>query len=188
MKKTLTAVKVTARELLETALETQVAEENLKKAYVYGVADVSAGYLPSFPITIYNISGDDTSGIAGLLRPNGEFVRTNPPLTSQDYWEFDETHFYQTNPFKVLESDRIAVGNSWSMGSVFWDGSVAGDISLELDGDETDGSNERNLVNRRTVDRSITGDWISTGELWRALERGTGMQGGPVPGKIHRSF
>lgn len=177
---------MTAAERLEFELERQLEQEAAEVRYVWGITEVELGLRPLVPTTVYNVSGDDSSGIAGLIHPNGEFVRTAKALTSQRYWNFDETYLY-----KKLDDGRV-VGYSWARVEVLWDGSVAGDIDVNaLDGDESDavflGGTGRNRINRRTIDRSITGDWLSTGELWRALVRGTEMQGGPVAGKIHRS-
>lgn len=155
--------------------------EYLFKRYVPGLAEVAAGWRPLYPTTIYNVSGDDSSGVAGLLKPDGEFIAVKAKLATQRFWEHEETDRYvevtvpSDSPYPL--STRI-VGDSWREGEVVWDGSAVGGIDLlGIDGDETD--EERNPVFRRTsTPDELTGEWPKNdGELWRAFERGTGMAG-----------
>lgn len=174
-------------ELLERELQRMFEEEEEYPVRpVLGVADLASGSLigkVSVPTTIYNVSGDDTSGIAGLLKPDGEFIATAAPRRTAAFWEFDETLRYEKvepQPPANARFARRARGNSWTSGEVLWDGSVAGSVdSLGEDGDQ------QGPVNKRTFDASIMGDWPeNNGELWRAIGRGT-TQGGRRVGRIH---
>lgn len=145
---------------------------------VLGLIDVANGYRPYYPTTVYQVSGDDTSGIVGLLYPNGDFLIASTPGKAAQYWEFDETLGYKKI---TVDSKQYVVGDSWTRGEVTWDGSVAGSVNvLGRDGDK------EGPVNKREWDASLhDGDWITTGELWRALMRGTPMHNGPTSGRIH---
>jgi hypothetical protein len=172
--------KRTVREELEIALAEQI-ETYAQKREVLGVEDVEKGVRVAYPTTIYNLSGDDTSGIAGLLYPSGEFAQATEPPTTQRYWEHEETLRYVQVEGELNEAGlpRV-VGDSWREGEVVWSGDVAG--SIEPNAEEV---YENQPVHKRTFDASLGSDWMTTGELWKALERGTGMQNGPQPGKIH---
>jgi hypothetical protein len=147
---------------------------------VIGLADVAAGYKPLFTTTVYQISGDDTSGIAGLLYADGTFVPSPAPRQKARYWVHEETLRYVKDP----ETGRVS-GDSWVEGEVLWDGSVVGSINpASAEGlEEEDGS--RPAVHVREFDGSLGTEWITTGELWKALERGTGMHTGPQAGRVH---
>jgi len=174
-------VKSTVKERLEVAMEQQVETYALKPSTL-GLEDVARGHRVKYLTTVYNVSGDDSSGIAVMLYPDGEFVAVNPPKTEASFWEFDETLAYERY---VDESGKERVrGNSWTTAPVVWDGSVGGSINPNaLTGEE--GDTDRKPISRREFDASLGGDWLSTGELWKALERGTSMQGGPQAGKVH---
>lgn len=174
---------------MDTPSEGKVLEaEYYFKTFVPGLAEVEAGYRPPYPVTVYNLTGDDTSGVAGLLMPDGTFLAAPRPRAFQWFWEHEETDRYEKvlNRFSNPSNESVfrVVGDSWRVGRVVWDGSVVGSISQLLDGDETD--KDRTLVNRRTWDANLTGDWMTTGELWRALERGTGQTGRQL-GRRHDS-
>lgn len=178
---------------------------------VIGLNDVAEGIRVNVPTTVYEVSGDDTSGVAGLLFPSGEFIAKEVNRPTQKYWEFDETLKYEKVGAERNEAGLPRVqGNSWTEGEVIWNGHAAPvdhaitmktDVYVEVEQKEktnVDGETTLNpyvvsrieevTVNRREPDKnSITGDWITTGELWRSLERGTSMQGGPVPGRVHTS-
>lgn len=148
---------------------------------ILGLADVAAGHRPLFTTTVYNISGDDTSGIAGLLYADGTFVPSPAPRTRARYWVHEETLAYVKTP------EGRVVGDSWVLGEVLWDGSVVGSIApASAEGlEEEDGS--RPMVHVREWDGSLGTEWITTGELWRALERGTAMSAGRQTGRIHNA-
>ncbi len=112
---------LTAAELLDLAYQQQLNEELNSKPKVYGLSDVHNGLHTLIPLTIYNISDDDRSGIAGLLMPDGTFIPTKPATRFVKYWEFDETFKYEqvTNP----NTGKVnVVGNSWAEGEVTWNG------------------------------------------------------------------
>lgn len=151
----------------EIALELAVANYSLKP-YVPGLAEVAAGWRPVYPMTVYNVSGDDTSGVAGLLKPDGEFIPVKRTRRIAAYWEFDETLKYE--PVEPQEGSlQQARGNSWTSGEVLWDGSVAGHIDLRAQTGE-EGDEERTQVFRRTKSASLTGEWITKGAMWKSLE------------------
>lgn len=161
-------------------------EEYALRTDVLGMEDIHAGVRVAYPTTIYNLKGDDTSGVAGLLYPTGEFLPTVPPRKTADYWEFDETLKYEQVPGELNEAGTgpRVIGNSWTSGEVLWDGSVVGALNLDaLDGEETD--LHRTPVKRRERCDNLTGEWDTTGELYRALARGTVMENGPRAGKVH---
>jgi len=123
---------------------------------------VASGYLPPYPVTVYTVDGDDTSGIAGMLFPSGEFIPVPGPRR-HDVWAWDEH-----------------LGRRVNLGRAVWTGSVAGSINPNgRDGDK------EGPINRREWDASLGGDWVTTGELWRAMERGTGMRRGQTVGRVH---
>lgn len=156
-------------------LDHQVAQY-AEKPPVAGMTDVMAGLKVAYPTTIYQISGDDTSGVAGLLMANGEFIAAQGSRigAQQRYWEFEETDRY------ITTADGRVVGDSWREGEVVWDGAVTGSINpFATDGDE------KGPVNKREWDVALTGEWQTTGELWRAIERGTSMFSGPKAGVTH---
>ena len=174
----------------QIALELAVANYSLKP-YVPGLAEVAAGYRPVYPMTVYNVSGDDTSGVAGLLKPDGEFIPVRRAPATQRYWEFDETLKY--DPVEAREgSPQRAIGNSWTEGEVVWNGSVAGHIELDgQSGDEKD--EERASVYRRQESASLTGEWITKGAMWKSLEtaqdsRSYGRKHDPQTGRTHFSI
>jgi hypothetical protein len=170
----------------DAARQEQIADYAIRRE-VLGVEDVHRGARVAYPTTIYNVSGDDTSGVAGLLMADGEYRPAAASRVGEQelYWEFDETLGYEKVPGeKTPEGTPRVVGNSWTTGEVVWDGSVVGQIDQHaLDGDEE--SHVREVVKRRTHDNSLTGEWQSTGELYKAMERGTKMYSGPVPGHVH---
>lgn len=156
----------------EIALELAVANYSLKP-YVPGLAEVAAGWRPVYPMTVYNVSGDDTSGVAGLLKPDGEFIPVKRTRRTAAYWEFDETLKYEITVEAHPEDEGRPVarvrGNSWTSGEVLWDGSVAGHIDLRAQSGE-EGDEERTQVFRRTESASLTGEWITKGAMWKSLE------------------
>lgn len=154
----------------------RIPEEYFEKRAVPGLSDVQQGIQVNVPTTVYNTSGDDASGVAGVLMPSGEFVQASSSKVNRltKFWEFDETLRYVT---KVEGDTKRVVGDSWRGAQVVWDGVVNGSISqASLDGADEDDSQSRAVVKRRQWDTSLTGDWESTGELWRAIRRGTGQR------------
>lgn len=181
-----------------------------------GKSDVEMGYRPAYPVTVYAVAGDDTSGIIGMLMPDGEFKPKAEAIGTAEYWEYDETLHYN----KVLDAEgqpivvdgpygrkyHLTKADSWTEGEVIWNGR-AGDVTPQLNmiadvsmfeedgtGEEVEGElktfigNKKTavIVNRRLNDtNAMTGDWITTGELWRAMERGTQMLGGRQAGRVH---
>ncbi len=126
-------MELTAKELLEIALDEQVENSYGVRPAVVGYEDVKAGYRPLYPVTVYLLGGDDTSGIVGLLFPSGEFIPTLEAKTSTPYWEFTETLKYEKVPGEVTPEGTPRVkGNSWTEGEVLWDG-VAGEIEPHVD-------------------------------------------------------
>jgi hypothetical protein len=122
--------KLTAQELLELELESQIENSYSVKPAVVGLADVDAGFKPLYPVTVYQLSGDDTSGIAGLLMPSGDFLPVpEAPPRIQRYWEFDETLKYEavenTHISDINPGATRVVGNSWTEGETVWDGTSA---------------------------------------------------------------
>lgn len=160
--------------LVETQLDRLFAEEEeYPVREVLGIMDLgtSRGRV-AYPTTVYQTSGDDTSGIAGIIYPSGEFVAVEPPRKTQRFWEFDETLTYEKVEGELNEAGLPRVrGNSWTSGEVVWDGSVGGSIdTLAEDGDGN------GPVNVRVYDATIMGDWPENkGELWKAIGRGTAM-------------
>ena len=170
-------------------LDHQVEQYSIKRD-VPGLIDVMSGLKVLYPTTIYQTSGDDTSGVAGMLMADGEFVAAALPKSSAEYWEFDETLAY--NPVLDEEGNQIhytddynerftkVAADSWTEGEVVWDGSVTNSVNpFAIDGDE------KGPVNRREWDVALTGEWETTGELWKAIERGTSMLNGPKSGTVH---
>lgn len=159
-------------ELLE-----RIPEEYFAKHDALGVAEVEQGLVKvNVPTTVYNITNDDASGVAGVLLPSGEFIRAAGSKVGGQarFWEFDETLGYE----RVNDENNRerVVGNSWTEGTVIWDGVVNGSLNLAgLAGEAED--LKREVVKRRTKEASLTGEWKSTGELWRAIRRGTGQAG-----------
>jgi hypothetical protein len=181
------------------------------KHYIVGLIDVEMGYETPYPVTVYAVAGDDTSGIVGLLMPSGEFIPKAGVVVTARFWEFDETLTYE----KVLDADgqpvmqpnpwgdkpcNLTKANSWDEGEVLWNGragdiqprqSMIAEVNTFTDEDELVKTVVRTekkavVVNRRLNDtNALTGDWITTGELWRAIERGTQMCGGPQAGRVH---
>jgi hypothetical protein len=145
---------------------------------IVGLQDVREGYRPLFLTTVYQVSGDDTSGIAGLLYPDGQFKSSEPPAATQAYWDHTEVPRY------AKRADGRVVGNAWFEADVVWEGSVVGSVSpFSAEGLE-DESGLRPALHVREWDASLGTEWVTTGELWRALERGTAMTG-RSEGRVH---
>jgi hypothetical protein len=127
---------LTAIELLELALEEQVENSYSVQTDVVGLSDVAAGYRPAYPVTVYQLSGDDKSGIAGLLFPSGQFLPVQPQRTTQRYWDHTETYRYETvenlHYSEVNPGETRVVGNSWDEAEVLWDG-TSGLITLNVE-------------------------------------------------------
>jgi hypothetical protein len=155
--------------------------EYIVSRLVLGLKDIH-GRRPLYPVTVYNLTNDDTSGVAGLLLPDGTFLRAPEPRAIQKFWDHTETHEYILN--ENMEGGRSVIGWSWQVADVVWDGSIVGSIDPDTL-DSVDGDEEgRNPCMRRMWDQALTGDWLSTGELWRAMERGNAQTGRTI-GRIH---
>lgn len=177
------------RDLYDEELTAQIASYATRSIGVLGLASVRRGERVLYPTTVYQMEGDETSGVAGMLMPDGEFIEAPKPRTTARYWEHEETLRYVQVEGELNESGTgpRVVGDSWTSGEVVWNGSVAGAINPSAkDGDETDAI--RLVVNRRERESSLCGEWATNGELWRAMGRGTSMYQGRVPGKVHITF
>jgi hypothetical protein len=116
-------MELTVKELWEEALDEQIEHSYSIKLPVVGIEDVETGYRPAYPVTVYQVSGDDTSGIAGMLFPNGDYLEATEQRTRAKYWEFDETLKYDLIPGELTpEGTPRVIGNSWTEGEVVWDG------------------------------------------------------------------
>lgn len=126
--------KLTAKELLELYEDEQIESSyGIRSAAVLGFEDVQSGHRPLYPETVYLLGGDETSGIIGLLFPNGDFIPTLEPKVTAKYWEFDETLKYEAIPGEMTpEGTPRVIGNSWTEGEVLWDG-CAGEIEPHVD-------------------------------------------------------
>jgi hypothetical protein len=157
---------------LDDELLERVPAEYFTKPPVLGRLDALAGAEVLVPTTIYEIAGDDTSGVAGILLPTQEFIEAAQPKPTARYFDYDETREYE----KFLDHNGVerVRGNSWFRAPVLWNGTVVGSINQAgLDGDE--GDEVRNTVKRRWRDDSLLGDWPSkeSENLRRAPRRGT---------------
>lgn len=173
---------------------------------VLGLSDVMSGKRVLVPTTVYEVSNDDTSGVAGLLFPSGEFIAKAPNRSTARYWEFEETDRYSQD-----ERGRVS-GYSWRTGELVWTGHAADiepNVEFEADIYETvelktrinaEGDtvmtpyvvhkkSQMVVAHKRGEDRNaMTGEWVTTGELERAMERGTSMAGGArTRGRVHTS-
>lgn len=162
---------------LDNEILERVPKEYFSKPPVLGRSDVLAGAEVLVPTTVYEVTGDDASGVAGILFPTRAFTEASPEKLTAKYWESDETLKYEVTVDADLNDPSKPVvrviGNSWARGEVVWNGTVAGSINQRgLDGDEDDG--ERNIVKRRFKDASILGDWPTKGDtlLMRPARRG----------------
>jgi hypothetical protein len=164
-------------------LITAPVDENevYEKVYVPGLADVAMGWRPSSPTTVYQVSGDDTSGIAGRMTPDGVFHPCLPSNVGKETYCLDES--------QPLARDQ------W--GTIAWDGIVTGTIENGVHverrvvtypngrGQKAHVEVEHNIVNRRTHDpNELLGDYALGCELWNAIERGT-LQAGRTLGRVH---
>lgn len=171
----------------------EIPKEYLTRSYVPGLAEVAAGVRFSVPTTIYVVSGDDTSGVAGVLLPSGEFIKAASLVQKSRFFEFSETDRY----VQVVDVDqdgnyfrRRVIGDSWREGEVVWNGGVNGSVDpLSLDGSDVPEEQEDEPrfgpINRRTWEVNLTGPRQTTGELWKAIRRGTSQAGGREDGKQH---
>jgi hypothetical protein len=197
--------KLTVRELLELDELDQIETSYSVKPPVVGLESVRTGFRPLYPVTVYQLEGDDTSGIVGILYPSGNFIPVVKPRHVAKFWEFDETLKYEAVP-NLHVSDinpglTRVVGNSWTAGEVLWDG-VAAEIDtlvpMETEVHVSARQQDAGTMFNKTVtvkvtphvrqaDRnSVTGEWATTGELYRSIEQGVSMrQRGPVIGKVH---
>jgi hypothetical protein len=92
---------------------------------------MSGAFLPRpYPLTVYQRTGDTTSGIAGTLYPDGRYVPLPPK-------QVDRTT-------RIWNHER----NQFEMHEVAWDGVVAGSVIC------TPG-----LPHRRLFDGALQGDW-----------------------------
>jgi hypothetical protein len=200
-------VKLTAAELLELNLEEQIESSYSVSASVVGLADVDAGYRPLYPVTVYQISGDDTSGIAGMLFPDGRFLEASEQRKTARFWEFDETLRYE--PVLDAEGKRIPVlgpygktyllvkGDSWTEGEVVWDGSSGPimplvEMDTEVEVAASQKANGKMFVRRLTLVKATvvvhrrledTNSLLGDSEALNRPERKTDRK----PGKIHFS-
>ena len=186
-------MELTVRELLEIAIDEQVEFSYSIRPAVVGLEDIEKDYRPLYPVTVYQLSGDDTSGIAGLLFPSGEFRPVPTPRTIADYWEFDETLKYEQVPGELTpEGTPRVVGNSWTTGEVHWDG-CAGVITnhVEMVTDievssvqQTKGTLFVKSIKAKVIPHvrkkdinSLTGEWAS--------HHPGGLRDMRQPGKLH---
>lgn len=190
--------KLTVRELLELDEIDQIETSYSVKPPVVGLESVRTGFRPLYPVTVYQLEGDDTSGIAGILYPSGNFFPVVKPRHVAKFWEFDETLKYEEVPnthfSDINPGPTRVVGNSWTAGEVLWDG-VAAEIDtlvpMEAEIHVISARYKTMTVkvtpHVRQADRnSVTGDWATTGELYRAIEQGMSMrQRGPQAGTVH---
>lgn len=102
---------------------------------IYGLSDVEENNVPAlgYPINIYNLSGDDTSGIAGTLYPSGEFklLPVLPAPQPVSWWDEKCACFLH--------------------GTTTWNGNVGGGIQV---GNPAEGE-----PHRRLYDGTLLGDW-----------------------------
>lgn len=149
-----------------------------EKRYVPGLAEVALGYRPAVLTTVYNVSGDDTSGIAGMLWPSGEFTPLPKPRIGE--------------VISYIDDDEPL--NRHKKAQICWDGNVGYEIEIATpvkvrieippskDTESTRryvarAKHETCIVNRRRVDRNeLLGDIATSGELYRAMTRGTGQR------------
>jgi hypothetical protein len=97
---------------------TEELEDVVISRPVPGLGALHAGLLPKpYPINIYMIDGDDTSGIAGTLFPDGTFK----PLSTER----------TPRPVRWWDEDS----KQWIDGICSWDGCVNGSLELGMDGD-----------------------------------------------------
>jgi len=171
---------LTAREQLELDIEDQLDSSYGVRMAVVGLSDVVAGYRPSYPVTVYQLSGDDTSGIAGLLFPSGEFRPVTGPKKMTDYWEPDETLAYEPHYYENETPPRWgAKANSWTKGEVLWDGTaghIDNNVEMETEVFVTIQQQKSGTVfvkglkakvtpHVRSEDiNSVTGEWATHGE------------------------
>jgi hypothetical protein len=103
-----------------------------RKRWVPGLITVSSGWRPPYPMTVYALEGDDSSGIVGSIQPDGTFTpyQPNPSPRPVRYWDDDLARFVT--------------------GTCVWDGSQTG--SVELGAESTD-------PHRRLFDTSLLGEW-----------------------------
>ena len=197
--------KLTVRELLELDELDQIESSYSVKAPVVGLDMVRKGYRPLYTVTVYQLTNDDTSGVAGMLFPNGEFIPVHVEHSTQRYWEFDETLEYKSFPnlsySEINPGETRVQGNSWREGEVLWDGIAALiDTNIEMETEVHVNSRQQDkgtlfnktfkqkvVVHIRREDRNaVTRNWATTGELQRAIEQGVSMrQRGRMPGMVH---
>ena len=175
------------REKYAEELDAQIAAY-AERNDVLGLAQVRRGAQVLYPTTVYQLEGDDTSGIAGMLMPDGTFHAVQPPAKTARYWEPDETLRYikVEGELNELGTGPRIIADSWTEGEVVWDGSVAGSITTA--GVVGEGPIQL-VVNRRTYDASLGGEWATSGNLWKAMAAGCAMDSlGRKPGKVHVTF
>jgi hypothetical protein len=190
-------VKLTAAELLELNLEDQIENSYAFRPAAVGLEDVEAGYRPLYPVTVYQVSGDDTSGIAGMLMPDGSFLEIHGQRREAAFWEFDETLFYERvrnlHKSDINPDETRVAGNSWTTGAVLWDGSsgpimplVEMEVMLEANtGQKDNGSNfvKKPTLVQVTVHQRLVDTNTLIGES-EALDR-KGATHNRKPGVLH---
>lgn len=179
--------------------------ESISRNPVLGLADVADGVIVLYPTTVYEVTNDDTSGIAGLLLPSGQFIPKAPRHREARYWEFSETDRY----VRDATTGRVS-GDSWRRSHLAWSGQagairhnvtmktdvyveVSQNAKLNAKGEQTNlprvfatREEEVTVHIRDKHEASLTGDWITTGEMERAMTRGTSMASvGPQMGRVH---
>lgn len=95
-----------------------------------GLADIANGLRVPYSTTIYAVSGDDTSGIIGILYPSGQFLLK---ANSQDvslYWNHEVIPYYFQ--YEDKDKNKHIGASAWQGGVLTWNGR-AGDITVAVE-------------------------------------------------------
>jgi hypothetical protein len=99
---------------------------------IYGLESVFLNEVPRhpYPINIYNLDGDDTSGIAGTLHPDGTFapLKVMPAPQPTRWWEDSvATFIYGVNSWNSCVAGGIELGAKGEPHKRLYDGSLVGE-------------------------------------------------------------
>lgn len=130
--------------------EQEFVDSYCVRSLVPGLGMVKQGLEVLFPTTIYQLDGDDTSGVAGILYPDGTFLAAADTNINQLTigWNSEKIVSVPVNDKGerlVSEASRKEV-----VGAIYWDGVAKGSLLLGEDG----------FPHERDADYlSITGEW-----------------------------
>lgn len=101
---------------------------------VWGLRDLARGRTTMYPVTIYRISGDNSSGVVGVLYPDGKFVGKRSTREGNGFL-VGTLHDVKPSPFEPTR--QLYTG---------WDGAIPEVPFLDEEGNERQGRSKGLLL------------------------------------------